>query len=673
MIKVYKIALCGNPNSGKTSIFNALTGSHQHVGNWPGVTVERKEGDFTISGDQFRVVDLPGTYSLSANSIDEKVARDFIVEGDPDLTIVVIDQTNIERNLYLALEVIEMGKPVLFALNMDDEATKLGIEVNETALSKFLEVSVCKTVATRKRGIEKLKEAIKESVEQHKIPKLLKFSEKAETIIEELSQYFKDEENDLKRWYAIKTMENDDLIAEKLSSSDYERIFKRLGEIETKLGNEADILLAEERYAIIHGLAKEFVKKVITEEGRERLSTRIDAIVTHRIWGIPIFIGVMWLMFQSAFFVGGYLVDFVDVWFSNFAEYIGSVMGSGIFSSFISEAIIGGLGAFCVFLPQLFILFLFIAFLGDIGYMSRAAFVMDRFMHTLGLHGKSFIPMLLGFGCTVPGIMAARTLESRKDRVLTILITPLMSCGARLPVYALLGGIFFPGHEGTVTFILYLLGIVLAIIMARIFKSYFFKGEETIFIMELPPYRLPSTTETFGQAFRNSWSFLKKAGTFIFLAVVIIWLLSVFPAGVDAPKEDNYIGTIGKVMEPVFRPLGFEGWEAGVALTFGVFAKEIVVGTFGTLFTGQELGSLEEFSDAGVKGPLIQGLKNVFPNALAAFSFMIFVLIYTPCVAALATIKQEIGWKWMIFTAFYLFTLAYVSSLLFYNIGMLFF
>jgi ferrous iron transport protein B len=280
--------------------------------------------------------------------------------------------------------------------------------------------------------------------------------------------------------------------------------------------------------------------------------------------------------------------------------------------------------------------------------------------------------MLLGFGCTVPGIMAARTLESRKDRIITILVTPLMSCGARLPVYALLGGIFFPGNQGAVTFGLYIIGIVLAILMARVFKTSFFKDEETIFIMELPPYRLPSARETFGQAFRNSWSFLKKAGTIIFAAVIIIWLLSVFPAGVDAPKEENYIGIIGKTMQPVFRPLGFEGWEAGVALTFGILAKEIVVGTFGTLFTGQELSSLEEFAEAGVKGPLIEGLKGVFPNALAAFSFMIFVLIYTPCTAALATIKQEIGWKWMFFTAIYLFVLAYVASFLVYNIGMLF-
>lgn len=670
---MHTIALCGNPNSGKTSVFNALTGAHQHVGNWPGVTVERKEGEFSIGDEKYKVVDLPGTYSLSANSADEKVARDFIIEGKPELTIVVIDQTNIERNLYLALEIIEMGRPVLFAMNMDDEATKLGISIDTEGLARFLNISACKTVASKKRGIDQLKAAIKDSVENQKFPKLIRFSEKAERIIDELSVYFdKVEKKELKRWYTIKTMENDDLIAEKLSEEDYAKISEKLHEIETKLGNEADILLAEERYAIIHGIAKEFVKRVITEEGRERLSTQIDSVVTHRIWGIPIFIAVMWLMFQSAFFVGGYLVDVVDVWFNDLATYLSSVMGDGIFSSFITEAVIGGLGAFCVFLPQLFILFLFIAFLGDIGYMSRAAFVMDRFMHGLGLHGKSFIPMILGFGCTVPGVMAARTLESRKDRILTILVTPLMSCGARLPVYALFGSIFFPGHEGTVTFSLYVIGIVLAIIMARLFKSQFFKGEETIFIMELPPYRFPSPRETFGQAFRHSWSFLKKAGTFIFLAVIVIWLLSVFPAGVDAPKEENYIGTIGKVMEPVFRPLGFEGWEAGVALTFGVFAKEIVVGTFGTLFTGQELGSVEEFADAGVKGPLIQGLKHVFPNSLAAFSFMIFVLIYTPCVATLATIKQEIGWKWMLFTAVYLFALAYVTSLVFYNVGLLF-
>jgi len=292
-------------------------------------------------------------------------------------------------------------------------------------------------------------------------------------------------------------------------------------------------------------------------------------------------------------------------------------------------------------------------------------------MHALGLHGKSFIPMILGFGCTVPGVMAARTLESKKDRVITILVTPLMSCGARLPVYALLGGIFFSPHEGTITFLLYMIGIVLAIIMARIFKSTFFKKEETLFIMELPPYRWPSARETFGQAFRNSWQFLKKAGTIIFLAVIIIWLLSVFPAGIDASPQDNYIGSIGRVLEPVFEPLGFKGWEAGVALTFGILAKEIVVGTFGTLFTGQEFGELAEYEQVGLKGNLIQGLKTVFPDGVSAFSFLLFVLIYTPCAAALATIKQEIGWKWMWFTAIYLFVLAYAVSFVFYNIAIL--
>ncbi len=669
---MHKIALGGNPNTEKTSVFNALTGSHQNVGNWPGVTVERKAGELKIDSEKFVLIDLPGTYSLSANSIDEKIARDFIIEKNPELTVIVVDQTNIERNFYLVLEIIEMGRPVLLVLNMDDEAKKTGISVNTEGLSKFLNVEVCRTVANKRIGFEVLKKKILKSVKKQEKPKVLKFSEKTEKIIQEISPFFQKYDEDLRRWFAIKALEKDSFIEELISPKEYEKLNQKILSVEKSISNETDILLAEERYAIIHGIAKEFIKRVLTEEDRERFSTKIDHVITHRIWGIPIFVGIMWLMFQLAFYVGGYFVDVVDHWFSQFGEYLASIMGVSLFSSFITDAVIGGLGAFAVFLPQLFVLFLFISFLGDIGYMSRAAFVMDKFMHTLGLHGKSFIPMILGFGCTVPGVMAARTLESKKDRVITILVTPLMSCGARLPVYALLGSIFFAGHEGTVTFLLYMIGIVLAIIMARIFKSSFFKKEETLFIMELPPYRWPSAKETFGQAFRNSWQFLKKAGTIIFAAVIIIWLLSVFPAGIDAPPEDNYIGNIGRTLEPVFRPLGFEGWEAGVALTFGILAKEIVVGTFGTLFTGQDFGELTEFVDAGLKGNLVQGLQTVFPNAIAAFSFLLFVLIYTPCAAALATIKQEIGWRWMWFTAIYLFVLAYIVSFLFYNIGILF-
>ncbi len=669
---MHKIALGGNPNSGKTSVFNALTGSHQHVGNWPGVTVERKEGELRIDSERYLLIDLPGTYSLSANSLDEKIARDFIIEKKPELTLIVMDQTNIERNFYLVLEIIEMGRPVLLILNMDDEAQKMGIDVDVDGLSKFLNVKVCKTVASKKIGIEHLKQTIVEAVNNPTKPKMLKFSSNTEKLINEISSFFSKFEADLKRWYAIKALEKDSIICEILENSQYEQLQTTIEAIEKKISNETDILLAEERYALIHGIAKEFITRKFTVEDRERLSTRIDSVITHRVFGIPIFVGIMWIMFQMAFFVGGYFVDIVDYWFNQLGTYLSSVMGDSLFAAFISQAVIGGLGAFCVFLPQLFILFLFISFLGDIGYMSRAAFVMDKFMHALGLHGKSFIPMILGFGCTVPGIMAARTLESKKDRIITILVTPLMSCGARLPVYALLGSVFFAGSEGSITFLLYMIGIVLAIFMARIFKGTFFKGEETLFIMELPPYRWPSTRETFGQAFRNSWLFLKKAGTIIFAAVIIIWLLSVLPAGIDAPPQENYIGSIGRALQPVFAPLGFEGWEAGVALTFGVLAKEIVVGTFGTLFTGQDFGELTEFIDAGLKGDLILGLQNVFPNKIAVFSFLLFVLLYTPCAAALATIKQEIGWKWMWFTALYLFALAYIVSFLFYNIGMLF-
>ena len=668
------IAICGNPNSGKTSVFNALTGAHQHVGNWPGVTVERKEGQLHHNGEAFKLIDLPGTYSLSANSLDEKVARDFIIEQNPDLTVIVMDQSNIERNFYLALEIIEMGRPVMFVLNMDDEAKKLGISIDEKGLSSYLNIHAVKTVANRKRGIEELKSEMAKAALESRKPKILSFSESLEKRIDDLARLFSGHyESSVKRWFAIKALEGDEPVYERLNESQKKQLEQKLNEMEKETGNEPDITLAEERYAVIHGIAKEFVHRVTTEEQRERLSTKIDAVITHRFWGIPIFALIMWLMFQLAFFVGGFFVEWVDRWFSLLGDYLVSVMPDTWLTAFITDAVIGGLGAFMVFLPQLFVLFLFISFLGDVGYMSRAAFVMDKFMHALGLHGKSFIPMLLGFGCTVPGIMAARTLESRKDRIITILVTPLMSCGARLPVYALLGGIFFPNQQGTVTFSLYMLGILFAILMARIFKKTLFKSEDTLFIMELPPYRWPSGKETFGQAFRNTWSFVKKAGTIIFAAVIVVWLLSIIPGGIDSAPQENLIGDIGKAIAPIFKPLGFEGWEATVALIFGILAKEIVVGTFGTLFVGQEFSGIAEYAQAGMKGDLIQGLQTVFTSPLAAYSFMLFVLLYTPCLAALATIKQEIGWKWMWFTALYLFALAYVVSFLVFNIGGLFF
>ncbi len=729
---MYKIALCGNPNSGKTSLFNALTGSRQHVGNWPGVTVEKKVGILRTDSENLEIVDLPGTYSLTANSIDEKIARDFIISENPDVVVVVLDQTNFERSMYLALEVLEMGKKTLLVLNMDDEAQKLGIKIDDSRLSEKLGIPVLRAVASKGIGMKEITKQLSSYCKSEELPKEIKYSRTIEDAISKTGEIFSEfreekadrikhahhksfdhrernrkfrnrkflEESDavdasykpqtrrfkhhrhfegkyaenprLKRWLGLKLLEGDMEFSSRISEFEYRTLRGIVHSVESEAEKSADILLAEERYGLIHSLNLQCVSKTGNMLGKEKISTRIDRIITNKWLGLPIFAGIMWLIFQLSFSIGGIFADAIEGWFGDLSQFVSINMGETALSSFISDALIGGLGSVCVFLPQIFMIFIFISFLGDIGYMARAAFVMDKIMSKFGLQGKSFISMILGFGCTIPAVMASRTLESRKDRIITVLITPLISCEARLPVYALLSGIFFRGNEGTVTFSLYFLGILLALIMAKVFSKVLFKEEKSTFIMELPPYRVPSFKQTLGDALRNTVAFLKKAGTLILGGVIVIWLLSNFPQGVGGPVEDSAVAGIGKFFAPLFAPLGFGVWQASVSLIFGVVAKEVVVGTLGTILLRQDFTDLSEYVEAGLKGKLEMGLQTIFQNSAAVYAFMVFTLLYIPCIAALGAIKKEIGTKWMLFAVFYMTVLAWVSSFIAYRIGLFF-
>jgi len=662
--KVITVALAGNPNVGKTAIFNALTGAHQHTGNWPGVTVERKEGWFKYDGIEATVIDLPGVYGLTAYSIDERIAREFLISERPDVTVVVVDASNIERNLYLVMELLELELNLVIALNMMDEAKKAGIRIDIQGLSEYLNVPIVPTVAIKGEGIKELKEAIfLASVGHRSRGRAPEYPEPVESAITKLLRIVQHSELSKRypsRWLAIKLLEQDPefmklIMPQGTHKNEFTSIIISL---ERKLREDSSAILSESRYSIIHGLSKEFVKRTVTANKRISMTDRLDRFFTNRFLGIPIFLFLMWLTFQVTFSVGGYFAEWIDGFFGWLGDVI-EVSLAGItpawLISLLKDGVIGGLGSVMVFLPNIFLLFLAIAFLEDTGYMARAAFVMDRLMHAMGLHGKSFIPMILGFGCNVPAIMATRTLESEKDRILTILVNPLMSCSARLPIYTLFAAVFFPRHQGLVIFSMYIIGIALAVIMARLFKGLFFKTESAPLIMELPPYRLPSIVNTFREAGLRSGTFLKKAGTIIFTVVVIVWLLSSLPVGVEYASADSLIGQMGKAVAPILKPLGFGFWQAGVSLIFGTLAKEVVVGTLGTLF-GEDT--------------LTQALSKMF-TPLSAYSFMLFSLIYIPCIATFAVIWREAGTKWALFTLIYLPILAYLLSALIYQLGLL--
>jgi len=662
--KKLKIGLAGNPNAGKSTVFNQLTGGRAHVGNWPGVTVEKKEGKFQFKDYEVSVTDLPGIYALTAYSIDEKIARDFIIKEKPDGIVVIVDASNLERNLYLATQLLELGVNVVIDLNMMDRVRSKGMAIDTKKLSQIFGVPIVETVASKGEGIEELKEAIVNELEKKRSPFRIDYGEDIEMVINGLEKRV-NISGYPSRWVAIKLLEGDREILE-IAKREGEAIEREMVDnkkrLEKHLGYDLEAALVERRYAFLSGLIKESVGKKYDLIERLDISDRIDRILVNRYLGIPIFLGIMWLVFQFIFTIGGPLSDGIKTfmgWVGKSASYgIESLGGSKWLSSLVSDGIIGGIGSVLVFLPPIFLLFLAIAILEASGYMARAAFVMDRFMHALGLHGKSFIPMLVGFGCNIPGIMAARTIESEKDRILTILVNPLMSCSARLPIYTLFAGAFFADNQGWIVFSLYLLGIVLAVIVARIFKDLFFKSEVSPLIMELPPYRMPTVKGVLIHMWERGSLFLKKAGTIIFAGVVLIWLLASLPLGVQYASKESFIGQIGSFFAPLLKPAGFGFWQAGVALLFGILAKEVVVGTFGTLYGVEEAG-------------LTNVIQEVF-NPLSAYAFMVMSLIYIPCIAAIATIKRETNWRWAFLAVGYSLLLGWLLAVGIYQAGKIF-
>ncbi|OLS03446.1 ferrous iron transport protein B [Tissierella creatinophila] len=658
------IALVGNPNSGKTTLFNAITGSNQHVGNWPGVTVEKKEGKVKYNNKEYNIVDLPGTYSLGAFSEDEIVARDFILKGNPDVVINVIDATNIERNLYLTAQLIEMGTKVVLALNMMDEAKAKNIEIDLDKLSKELGVPIVATIASKKQGIQDLLKSATEYINYEKMIKPFTYTERIKNELESIMPLLSDSEYIYpKNWLAIKILEKDKEIINYIDKNGTENLKNKVNEIQS-IDSDLELEIIDNRYNFVGDILSHSVKR--PAEDQLSLTDKIDKIVTDKFWGIPIFGLIMFIVFQLTFTIGeGFLGGLVEGLIGTLGKYVEEVLlnisAPTLLTSFIIDGIFGGVGAVLVFVPLIVVLYFFLGILEDTGYMARAAYVMDGIMRKLGLHGKTFISMIIGFGCNVPGIMATRTLENKKDRMIAILINPFMSCGARIPIYMLFIAAFFPNNGGLVLFSLYLLGIIMALVVGKIFSKTLFKGESSDFIMELPPYRLPSITSVLRNMWDKVWDFLHRAGTVIFVVVSLLWVLSILPYGVEPSSQGSYLGKIGTVVAPIFKPAGFGSWQAAVSLFSGIAAKEAVVGVLGMVYA------------AGSSDPsaLAVELQSIF-TPLTAVSFMVMVLFYTPCAATIATVKKETNsYKWAIFISIYTFIIGWISAVLVYQVGTL--
>ena len=688
--KSIKVALVGNPNCGKTSLFNMASGSHEHVGNYSGVTVDAKEGMFDHGGYSFQLVDLPGTYSLSAYSPEELYVRKNLLEDTPDIVINVVDASNLQRNLYLTTQLIDMNLRVVMAMNMYDELQAKGDQLDIKQLGYLLGMPIVPTVSRTGKGIEDLFDTVIQVYEKSD-PHLSRHihinhgTEIEQSIdrIKLLLQKNTDIRNKYStRYLAIKYLENDkdvETVVEALPNRD-EIIAARFEEnsrVRGLLGSGLESSLVDAKYAFVQGALAETYVPYQGKKKRHTLTDKIDAVVTNRWLAFPLFVALLYLVFDGTFVLGEYPMRWIEWLVSHFSAFVASMMNDGWLKDLIVDGVIGGVGSVLVFLPNIMLLYLFISLLEDSGYMARAAFIMDRLMHKIGLHGKSFIPMIMGFGCNVPAVMAARTIESPKSRIITILIIPLMSCAGRMPVYILIAGAFFPRQAGLVMLGLYALGIILAIIAAKV-MSRFFKDDDLPFVMELPPYRIPTAKSIFRHTWEKGKQYLQKMSGIILICSVAIWFLGYFPNHdaydtVQEQQEHSFIGYIGKAVEPVLEPLGFD-WRMGVGIVAGVGAKELVVSTLGVMYADEQPVTSRSSSvpeETGAETRLQKALvKSVTPAG--ALAYMVFILLYFPCIATFIAIKNEGGgWKWAIITAVYTIVLAWIAAFITFNVASL--
>ena len=674
--RTMRIALAGNPNCGKTTLFNALTGSNQYVGNWPGVTVEKKEGTAHLGDKALTVVDLPGIYSLSPYSMEEIVARDFIIGEAPDCVIDIVDATNLERNLYLTVQLLELERPTVLALNFMDEVEKRGDRIDVARLSKELGIPVVPITARTGEGLEQLLHTAHRQMH-------LGFTVEPDDLYDDYTHDIHHRMGELihdyayaanlpAHWASIKLLEGDEVVQQALHLP--ANVQQQLDAIVAEYENSSDLgdretLIADSRYQYIEKVVAASVTKG-QQPGTLTLTEKIDKVVTHRIFAIPLFLCTMLVMFVVTFGpFGSWLSDLVGEGIGLFGAWLGNALTnlgvSHVLVSLICDGIIAGVGGVLTFLPQIALLFLFLSFLEDSGYMSRAAFIMDRLLRRFGLSGKAFIPMLMGFGCSVPAIMGARTMENEKDRRMTILLIPFMSCSAKLPVYGLISAAFFGPWAGLVVFGLYVIGMAVGILSGLFFKKSLFVGEPAPFVLELPPYRLPSLGNMLTHVWQKVKGFLIKAGTLILLMSVILWLLQSFDFSLHMVEDasQSMLGALGGFIAPLFAPLGFGHWQAAVALLTGLIAKEMVVSSL-SMFYG--------FSLTAASSQVATAMVGFTP--LSAFSMLVFILLYVPCVAAVSTLFKELGSpKWAWFSIFWQLGCAYVVSLLVYQVGALFF